>query len=364
MNIYGALEQGSIREGVLRTLMNLRDVILKTLNDHPYLLEYADEVRNAKLRVAEDFDYWIDRSMEVLEKRGCHVYLAENAEKARRIAGEMVGSGKTVVKAKSMVSEEIRLREYLQSLGNEVWETDLGEFIVQVADDRPMHMIVPALHYSEAQVMEILKKVGIHGRDAEELASGVREFMREKFLKADVGVSGCNAFSAETGRVFLVENEGNIRLSTSLPERYIALVSIEKILPDDDLALKSVFVQSAYVGTFPPAYININEKADSQEMHVIFLDNGRKTTEFREHLACIKCGRCQLECPVFQLAGSLWGGEVYGGPTGMVWTAITEEIPEVCFLSTLCGKCREVCPSDIDMPGMIRKMREIILKAR
>lgn len=364
MSVYAAMEQRSIRDGVLRTLMNLRDVIIKTLNDHPYLLEYAEEVRRARLEVAENFDYWIDRSMRVLQERGCNVYFADNAEEARRIAGEIVGSGMTVVKAKSMVSEEIHLREHLQSLGNEVWETDLGEFIVQVAGDRPMHMIVPALHYSESQVMEILKKVGIHGRNAEELAEGVRNFMREKFLKANAGISGCNAFSANTGRIFLVENEGNIRLSTSLPEKYIALVSIEKILPDDILALKSVFVQAAYVGTYPPAYININEKAVNQEMHVIFLDNGRKGTEFREHLACIKCGRCQLECPVFQLAGSIWGGEVYGGPTGMVWTAITEKIPEVCFLSTLCGKCREVCPSDIDMPEMIRKMREIILESQ
>ncbi len=364
MSIYRAIEQETIRDGVLRTLGNLRDVIIKTLNDHPYLLDYAQEVKKARLEVAENFDYWIDRSMKILESRGCQVYHARNGEEARKIAGEIVGSGKIVVKAKSMVSEEIHLREYLQSLGNEVWETDLGEFIVQVAGDRPMHMIVPALHYSERQVMEILKRVGIRGSDAESLANGVREFMRRKFLKADAGVSGCNAFSAESGRVFLVENEGNIRLSTSLPEKYIALVSIEKILPGDDLALKSVFVQSAYVGTFPPAYINVNEKVDGQEMHVIFVDNGRKDTVFREHLACIKCGRCQLECPVFQLAGSIWGGEVYGGPTGMIWTAITEGIPESCFLSTLCGKCMEVCPSGIDMPEMIRKMRSALLTGR
>lgn len=362
MNVYEAVKRTSIKQGILRSLRNLNDAVLRNIENHPYLIDFAEEVKKARIEVAYNYDYWIDRAMKVLEEKGVHVYYARSAKEARELAGKIVGEGKIVVKAKSMVSEEIKLREYLEKLGNEVWETDLGELIVQLAGDKPMHMVIPALHYSEQEVGKILQKIGIEGKNADEMARGVRMFMREKFLKADVGISGCNAFSAETGRIFLIENEGNIRLSTSLPETYIALISIEKILPSDELALKSLFVQSAFFGTFPPAYININEKHAEQEMHAIFVDNGRKDTSFREQLTCVKCGRCQLECPVFQLAGNIWGGKVYGGPMGMGWSAITGELVEACFLSTLCGKCKEVCPMGIDMPEIIRLIRKEIVR--
>ncbi|AKG92501.1 iron-sulfur cluster-binding protein [Geoglobus ahangari] len=362
MRVEEAIKRESIREGILRSLRNLSSAVERNVQEHPYLLDYAREVREARLGVAENYSQWMSRARDVLESRGVEVHFARNARRAREIAGEIVGSGKVVVKAKSMVSEEIHLREHLERLGNEVWETDLGELIVQLANEKPMHMVIPALHYSEGEVAEILKKIGVTGKSAEELAEGVRRFMREKFLKADVGISGCNAFSAESGRIFLIENEGNIRLSTTLPKTYIALVSIDKILPNDELCLKSVFVQSAFFGTFPPAYINVNERIEGQEMHVILIDNGRSEARFREQLSCVKCGRCQLECPVFQLAGNIWGGDVYGGPMGMVWSAITAQIPENVFLSTLCGKCMEVCPMEIDMPSMLREMKRSIVQ--
>ncbi len=361
MRVEEAVRNVSIRGGILRSLKNLSEAVERNIREHPYLIEYAEDVRRAKLKVAENYDRWVERAERVLKERGVIVHRAENDREARKIAGEIVGRGKIVVKAKSMVSEEVHLREYLESLGNEVWETDLGELIVQLAGERPMHMVIPALHYSESEVREILEKIGVRGQSAEELAEGVRMFMRQKFLSADVGISGCNAFSAESGRIFLIENEGNIRLSTTLPEVYIALVSIDKILPDDELCLKSVFVQSAFFGTFPPAYINVNEKVEGQEMHVILLDNGRSRTPYREQLSCVRCGRCQLECPVFQLAGNVWGGDVYGGPMGMVWSAITDRIPETVFLSPLCGKCAEVCPVGIDMPSMLRELRKVVL---
>ncbi|WP_202319294.1 LutB/LldF family L-lactate oxidation iron-sulfur protein [Archaeoglobus neptunius] len=361
MNIYDALQKRSIRDGILRSLGNLSGAVKKNIQNHPYLLNFAEDVRRAKLEVAENYDFWIDKAISVLESQGAWVYYANDAREARKIAGRIVGKEKVVVKAKSMVSEEIHLREYLEKLGNEVWETDLGELIVQLANDRPMHMIIPALHYSEDDVRLILRKIGIEGKNAKEMTENVRKFMREKFLKADVGMSGCNALSAKTGRIFLIENEGNIRLSTSLTKTYLVFTGIEKILPSDELCLKSVFVQAAFFGTFPPAYLNVNKKVKDQEMHVIFLDNGRKSTRFKEQLLCIRCGRCQLECPVFQLAGNIWGGDVYGGPMGIIWSAITEGITENCFLSTLCGKCREVCPMKIDMPRMIREMRGLIL---
>lgn len=355
-SIYEAIEKKSIKEGILRTWRNLSVMVEKNLELFPYLIEYAEDVKRAKMEVYSNYDRWIAKAMKSLQ---CNVYFAEDAKDAREIVGEIIGSGKVVVKAKSMVSEEIHLREYLQKLGNEVWETDLGELIIQLANDRPMHMVVPALHYSERQVSEVLGKIGVKGHTAEELAEGVRSFMRQKFLSADAGISGCNAFSVETGRIFLIENEGNIRLSINLPKTYVAIVSIDKILPSDEHCLKSIMVQSAFFGTFPPAYINVKKQVEGQDMHVIFLDNGRsKAPEFlKEQLTCVRCGRCQLECPVFHIMGNLWGA-VYGGPMGMGWTAITYEIGDECFLSCLCGRCKQVCPMKIDMPKIIRELRK------
>jgi len=360
--IYEALNNESIRAGILRKWQNISKAVDSAIKTYPFLLDYAREIKSVKLEAASNYDYWVDKAMKVLENSQsegrCSVYYARDESDARRIIGEVVGSGKVIVKAKSMVSEEIGLKKFLKELGNEVWETDLGDFIVQLADDRPMHLIAPAIHYSKRQAAEILQKVGVKGESVDELAEGVRKFMREKFLAADVGISGCNAFSAETGRIFLVENEGNIRLSTTLPEKYVAIVSIDKILPSDELCLKSVLVQSAFAGTFPPSYININEPG-SQEMHVVFLDNGRSDApEFaREQLACIRCGRCQTECPVFQMLGNYWGS-IYGGPMGIVLSyIITRNIGIEVFLCCLCGKCREVCPMEIDMPSIIRELR-------
>ena len=354
--IYYALKNKSIKEGILRTWKNLSQSVENNLKLYPFLTDYATDVKRAKIEVSSNYDKWIAKAMESLD---CDVYFAKRAKEARKIVGEIVGSGKIVVKAKSMVSEEIHLREYLHDLKNEVWETDLGELIIQLANDKPMHMVVPALHYSENQAAEVLRKIGVEGSSAEELAKGVREFMRQKFLSAHVGISGCNAFSVETGRIFLIENEGNIRLSINLPDIYIAIVSIDKLLPNDEYCIKSIMVQSAFFGTFPPAYINVKKRVDKQEMHVVFLDNGRSDAAnfLKEQLSCVRCGRCQLECPVFHIMGNLWGA-VYGGPMGMGWTAIIDGSGIECFLSCLCGKCKEVCPMDIDMPKIIRELRK------
>ncbi len=361
MDLYSTVSNLHIREGIKRTRYNLGRSVKANLERHGYLDDYSEEVRKAKLEVAQNYDYWIDRITEVLESNGAEVYFARNGEEAKKICGKIIGRGKVIVKAKSMISEEIGLREYLEQIGNEVWETDLGELIIQLANDRPMHVIAPALHYTKDQAARVLKKIGVSGKTPEELVRNVREVMREKFLIADAGISGCNAISAESGRVFLVENEGNIRLSTSLPKIYISLISVDKILPDDVLALKSILVQSAFLGTYPPSYINVNLPVRNQSFHAIIIDNGRIETELKEQLTCVKCGRCQLECPVFQLAGNVWGGSVYGGPMGIVWSAILGELRQEAFICTLCGKCKVVCPMKIDIPTYIREIRKKLL---
>ncbi len=366
-SIYTALSNRPVRDGIRRTRENLSKNVKENLKKYPFLKKYARELRDVKLKVINDLDFWIDRSIKKLEENGARVFYARDSESARRIVAEIVGSGKTVVKAKSVVSEEIGLRDHLEDMGNEVWETDLGELIVQVNNEKPMHMIVPALHLSEDEVIRILERVGIKGKNAEECTDKVRLFLREKFLKADFGISGCNAFSAESGSIFLIENEGNIRLSTSVPEKYIAIVGVEKIVPDDEHAIKSIMVQSAYFGTFPPSYINVIRNRQPGELCVVFLDNGRKSTDeiLKEQLLCVRCGRCHLECPIFQLTGNVWGGETYGGPMGMGWSAITSGISSIeneVFLSCLCGKCRIVCPMEINIPRIILHLRKLAVR--
>lgn len=358
MKIVKALRDRSIKSGILRAVENLRPMINDNLARYPYIDRYAQELSEIKLEVAKNYDYWLEKAVKRAEEK-YEVYIAGNGLEACKIIGEIVGSGKLVVKAKSMVSEEIGLRKYLESAGNEVWETDLGELIIQLADQKPMHVVAPALHLSEGEVIEIFKKIGVIGENAPELVSGVREFLRRKFMEADFGISGCNAFSIENARIFLVENEGNIRLVTSLPENYIALVTLEKLLPSDELALKSIIVQSAFVGTYPPTYINIPERENT---HVIFLDNGRRDSELEEQLKCIKCGRCQIECPVYQVIGNIWGGETYSGPMGMGWSAITSSIGDEVFICSLCRKCFEVCPMKIDIPEIVRLLRRNYFK--
>ena len=359
MEILETLKNPKIREGLLRSLENLGAMVEENLKRYPYLNDFAEELKKVRLEVAKDYDYWLDKAVKAAERKA-NVYIAETGKDACRVIGEVVGRKKLVVKAKSMVAEEVGLRQYLEAMGNEVWETDLGELIIQLANQKPMHVIAPAVHFSEKEVIRIFNKLDLYGKNAEELAMAVRKFLRDKFMKADFGISGCNAFSIESARIFLVENEGNIRLTTSLPKEYVAIVSLEKLLPTDVLALKSIIVQSAFVGTFPPSYINIPER---EGMHIVFLDNGRSKAEtgIAEQLACVKCGRCQLECPVYQVLGNVWGGETYSGPMGMGWSAITSSIAEEVFLCSMCGKCKEICPMKIDIPEIIRYLRAKVL---
>ncbi len=356
----------NVTDGILRHRDNASAKVESILNSHPFIETFAREVKEAKLKVASNYEFWLKRAMKVVESMGGNVYFAEKSEDVRKIVKEIVGSGKLVVKSKSSVSEEVKLRSYLEKLGNEVWETDFGDLLVQLANDRAMHIIAPAIHYSEQDALKILKKIGVNADSVEEATRQVRNFMRDKFLRADVGISGCNAFSVETGRIFLVENEGNVRLSTSLPKVHIAVVSLEKLLPNDELCLKAALVQSAYAGVFPPSFINISQPNEKQEIHVIFLDNGRSKTpeEFKEILSCLKCGRCQMECPVFQVLGKEWG-ETYPGPMGLIFDfIITGRVEENVFFCLGCRKCNFVCPMKIDLTELMRKLKRKYLNVR
>ncbi|MCE4605777.1 MAG: lactate utilization protein [Desulfurococcales archaeon] len=345
----------------------------------------AKEVKEAKEKVIGSIDQYINQAIESLKAVNAKPYLASTPEEAREYVASIVGSGKTIVFSKSMVAEEIGLREYLEEKGNEVWETDLGQLLIQLEHGKPMHTTAPAIHLTRERVAMLLKeKLGADLSEddpPEKMVKYVRKFLRGKFTKADIGISGANAIAADTGIIFLVENEGNIKLVTGLPGKHIVITGIEKILPTTLDAFKTVLVQAAYAGLYPPTYINIiagpSSTADIEhtrvygahgplELHVILLDNGRrKAVEhpfLKDQLRCIRCGRCQYECPVWRHTANLWGGPAYGGPMGVNWTAITlsEEVASgLAMLCLNCRRCEEVCPVEIPIAEIISKLKTV-----
>ncbi|MCE4614395.1 MAG: lactate utilization protein [Desulfurococcales archaeon] len=382
-DIRKALDNRSFQEGVSRAAHSAEVNVPKILSSNPHIVEMAKEVKKAKERVIANLDYYIEQAVESLKAVQAKPYLAKTPEEAKEYILGMVGSSKTIVLSKSMVAEEIGLRGYLEENGNEVWETDLGQLLVQLEHGKPMHTTAPAIHLTRERVAILLReKLGAELSESdppEKMVRFVRRFLREKFTKANVGISGANAIAADTGAIFLVENEGNIKLVTGLPEKHIVVAGIEKILPTALDAFKTVLVQAAYAGLYPPTYLNIiagpSSTADIEhtrvygahgplELHVVLIDNGRKKAAehpfLKEQLRCIRCGRCQYECPVWRHTANLWGGPAYGGPMGINWTAITlsEEVASgLAVLCLNCRRCNEVCPVEIPLSDIISKLK-------
>jgi L-lactate dehydrogenase complex protein LldG len=382
--IWGALLDEEFQEALRRASTISQVRVEELLAERGELVELCREVAGIKRRSIDTLEELVERAYRSLEAVRAKPYLARDAEEARRIIGGLVGSGKLVVMAKSMAAAEVGLRGYLESLGNEVWETDLGELLVQLEGSKPMHTITPAVHMTRYKAIKLIsEKLGVKlkGDSVEEAVKAVREFLRDKIVKADVGISGANALAADTGAIVLVENESNIRLVTSTPPIHIALVPVDKIVPTLLDAVKVAIVQAAYAGLYPPTYISIiagpSSTADIErirvygaqgprELHVVLLDNGRlkalKDPTLKEQLRCIRCGRCQYECPVWVHTANKWGGPAYGGPMGLVWTAITVDPVEAGKLSYLClgcGRCDASCPVEIPLSTILRHLKSI-----
>jgi L-lactate dehydrogenase complex protein LldG len=382
--IWEALLDEEFQEALRRASTISQVRVEELLAERGELVELCREVAGIKRRSIDILEELVERAYRSLEAVRAKPYLAGDAEEARRIIGGLVGSGKLVVMAKSMAAAEVGLRGYLESLGNEVWETDLGELLVQLEGSKPMHTITPAVHMTRYKAIKLIsEKLGVklEGDSVEEAVKAVREFLRGKIVRADVGISGANALAADTGAIVLVENESNIRLVTSTPPIHIALVPVDKIVPTLLDAVKVAIVQAAYTGLYPPTYISIiagpSSTADIErvrvygaqgprELHVVLLDNGRlkalKDPTLKEQLRCIRCGRCQYECPVWVHTANKWGGPAYGGPMGLVWTAITVDPVEAGKLSYLClgcGRCDASCPVEIPLSTILRHLKSI-----
>ena len=371
-----------LREGVRRASANAEAGVERVLTAYPWIAEEAKRHREVRKRVVDSLESLVEEAVASLRRNGFRVHLAEGREDALDYIGRVVGKGKVVVMSKSMTAEELGLREYLEGLGNEVWETDLGQLLVQLSAGKPMHSVAPAVHLTREEAAKLVEgKLGVRLRDrsAGAIVAAVRRFLREKMVRADVGISGANAIAADVGAVVIVENEGNARLVTGLPPVHIVVAGVEKIVPTIFDALRQALVQAAYAGVFPPTYINVvtgpSSTADIEhqrvigaqgprEAHVVLVDNGRRRASrdpvLRDQLRCVRCGRCQFACPVWNVAANTWGGRAYGGPMGVGWTAITEGRErgrELAMLCLSCGRCNEVCPMGIDLAGIAWRLR-------
>jgi L-lactate dehydrogenase complex protein LldG len=364
---------------VNRAILNNAPKVQRILDENPYIRDVAAELRKTKNVVLDNIDSYISRTEESVKRTGGHFHFAKNSEEAMKIVREILGENTKIVLSKSNVLYEIKLREILEKDGKDIWETDLGEYLVQINHDMPSHLVAPAIHLTKDKIGKLLNRnldSSINeNTSAEEMVSRVRKFLMEKYLGAEVGITGANAIAADTGSVLLIENEGNIRMDTVLPQVHIAITGIDKIVPTLKDAFNEVIVQASYAGYYPPAYINVTSGPSAtgdielqhvspatgpKEFHLIVLDNGRKEaidSDIRDSLLCIRCGRCYFSCPSYKLYGKEFGDSPYTGPTGIMWSAITMKKYDKSMLCMHSGGCREVCPMDIDIPRVIEKIK-------
>jgi L-lactate dehydrogenase complex protein LldF len=325
-----------------------------------------------KWRVMENLDKFLPEFESNFVKRGGKVIWANTVEEAQKEILSIIkkNNGKSVIKSKSMTTEEIHLNEFLEENNIESLESDLGEYIVQLLGQKPYHIVTPAMHLSKEEIAKLFHEKFGTPVDAtpEQLTQKARELLREKYLKADIGISGGNFLIADTGSIALTENEGNARLCTTFPKIHIAIVGIEKVIPSiADLDLFWPLLSSHGTGQNLTVYNTIlsgpkqaTETDGPEEMYVILLDNGRTNLlaqkEQRQALYCIRCGACLNACPVYKNIGGHTYNTTYSGPIGSIITPHLKgmkEFKHLSYASSLCGKCSEVCPVKIDIHKML-----------
>ena len=330
--------------------------------------------RAAKAEILADLPALLEQLADRFEAHGGHVCWAPTAADANAYVAA-VAAGGSVVKSKSMATEETGLNEALEAEGCEVVETDLGEWIIQLAGETPSHIIAPALHHDRYSILEVFEdEAGATGlsADPEALNAFARARLREKFVAADVGVTGVNFGVAESGSLVLVTNEGNGRMVTSLPRTHVAVMGMERVVADwHQLDLMLTLLTRSATGQRLSSYTNVitgprrpGEADGPDEIHLVILDNGRSdilASEYHEMLACIRCGACLNACPVYRQTGGHAYGWVYSGPMGAVLTPLlaagqpgADELPNA---STLCGACMDACPVGIPLQDLLLSLR-------
>jgi len=364
---------GNVKQGFI----DKRRAAAEKLPEFEALRDAARDIKNHTL---QHLDLYLEAYEEKVKASGGHVHFARDAGEARDLILSICreAGARTVTKGKSMISEEIGINAHLEAHGIQPVETDLGEYIIQLRNEMPSHIIAPAVHLNATQVEQDFRRVHKNldpKRDLSEpvqLLTEARAVLRERFLAADVGITGANFLIAETGTSVIVTNEGNGDLTQILPKTHIVLASIEKLVPtlEDVSEILRVLARSAtgqemsVYTTFSTGPRRIVDADGPQNYHVILLDNGRSAmlgTDFEEMLRCIRCGACMNHCPVYHAVGGHAYGWVYPGPMGAVLTPSLIGVDKAGHLpnaSTFCGRCESVCPVRIPLPKLMRHWRE------
>lgn len=380
--VMDAAHNDRIRLALSRAIKSYRGNIDDAMKRFPHSVRLAEEVREIKKQAIDNMEELAKKACESIEYNKGKAYIARTVDEALGIVDNLVGTGKLIVKGKSMTGEEVELREHLEHQGNEVFETDLGEFIIQKLNSRPMHILSPAIHVPKEDVADLFSKLvdeKLPPEDITRLVAVARKLLREKYFLADVGMTGANVVAADTGTLFLIENEGNIRLATAAPPVHIALIGMEKLVPSLSDAYKVSEVTWRYANYTVPSYVSLIsgpsktgdiEKVTTygahgpKEFHVIFLDGGRtelaKDPILRQALYCLRCGGCLYECPVFAVTAGHFGDKYFAG-CGMVWAGMISNKPEkaaaLAYTCLTCGRCKVRCPMQIDTPAMAVELR-------
>jgi L-lactate dehydrogenase complex protein LldF len=331
-----------------------------------------------KQHTLEHLDQYLEQAEQSLLRNGAKVHFAFDADSAREIVLRIMREHgcKSMVKSKSMLTEEIHLLDFLEKNGMEVVETDLGEFILQIDNDHPSHIVTPIVHKNRRGIARSFERVGLgeYNDDPEVITRRARKHLRKKYLEAHLALTGANFVSAESGRIALVTNEGNARFCMAANKVHIAMVGIEKLVPGDrDFALFINLIGRSGTGQQLTVYNQFiggpkhaNQPHGPEHMHVIFVDNRRTevlASECREILRCIRCGACLNVCPVYRQSGGHAYRSVYPGPVGAVLSPLLagNRFPELADLpkaSSLCGACNEVCPVNIPIPDLLLRLRD------
>jgi L-lactate dehydrogenase complex protein LldF len=349
---------------------------LEGVKQYPAMDAMRDRAREIRLHTLAHLDTYLEQFAESVEAVGGRVFFAEDAAEANEYVGRVAqdASAELIVKSKSMVTEEIELNSWIESDGRSVVETDLGEFIIQLAEERPSHIVAPVMHKTRQEVGVLFAaELGVpYTEDPAELNQIARTHLRRLFLRADMGISGVNFGVASTGSICLVTNEGNGRLVTTAPRVHVAVMGMERVVPTPgDLGVMLEVLARSATGQRLSAYTNIvtgprreGDPDGPDELHVVILGNGRSDVlggATSEILACIRCGACLNVCPVYREVSGHAYSDVYSGPIGAVLSPSLfglegrEQLP---YASTLCGACVDVCPVRIEIPDLLLVLRE------
>ena len=380
-----ALGDAQLRKNVRHATDVIQAKRARVVAEMPDWQDLREAGKQIRQHTMENLDFYLEEFEANCTLAGGVVHWARDAAEARRIIVELVkASGSDeVIKIKSMTTEEIQLNSALEAVGIHPFETDLAELIIQLGEDRPSHIVVPALHKNRHEIREIFRqKMNLPelGDQPHDLADAARMFLREKFLRVKTGVSGANFLIAETGGVCIVESEGNGRMCLTLPETLITVAGIDKVIPRfQDLEVLLQLLPRSATGERMNPYNSVWTGVDAADgaslgdgprvFHVVLMDNARTEIladeEARQTLNCIRCAACQNACPVYRQTGGHAYGSVYAGPIGAILTPQLQEMhhaQSLPYASSLCGACLEVCPVKIDIPEVLIHLRNKVVK--